>query len=772
MEVSRYDSFREMRQLGAFVFRLNDNGQGPDLVRQVFLERGWVEFEDDQEDNDWNLFWRTSRFRTGDYDLLMPWQRVNHFPKSMSITKKDCLARNLKRMKGIYGNGVYNFSPVAFNLPNDYTKFVSEYTRLRQLEDPKMVLWICKPADLSRGRGIFLFRELANLQYDCSAVVQRYIANPLLIGGYKFDLRIYVLVPCFQPLAIYIYQEGLVRFSTEKFDLESLNNIFSHLTNTSINKHSPQYTTDKERVGPGCKWTLTQLRHYFHQNNIDDRMLFARITNIVILTLIMQAPQVPKVNNCFELYGFDIIIDENLKPWLLEVNFSPALGMDCQADSIVKKPLIHDLLDVMRFKESDKERGVSLAINCQSPTRNKCNNSVYARRQSLVSRQRTASFNNLNKANLTKFGGSTISLSSQNKTSYCYEFEGEDSDDDPVLTNIRPMAGGGLPIIKDRGDIKQTSDSSGFSSASSHGSNQGQETKKQDRGSARLKSPATVGRKQSKESLGATPRSQKSVEDNKTGTTKNTKVKQESKLSLNSDSAMSSESDRCPSAANANTSTVKQKPPTRRKNSEQGAPSGSQTARSCRPKPILLFSVKPSASSTGVSSDWSTGPSKQFGIKSCVSMENLSSSGFVQRSYSNNRPDAITPLQARNLKRSSFSIADRQIFDHPPGSPYHRVGNRRHIAKSSLSATKSPPKSGPPLQVGNYFLVFPVNDGMLKASKPVLDVRLAIQESQKVLKKSLLEIRTGSPAKLRPALQPADVTDQLWAPLRFPEAEV
>ncbi|CAH1228092.1 TTLL2 [Branchiostoma lanceolatum] len=340
----------------ALLFRLSDNV--PEVVRQVLLERSWQEWDEDlHEEYDWNLHWRTTRFRVSDYNQTMSWQRLNHYPKTDAITKKDCLARNLRRMRGVFGPTVYSFSPQAFNLPNDYTKFVAEYTKMKQAEPDKPHFWICKPADMSRGRGIFIFRDLGELTYDCQAVVQRYMTNPLLISGYKFDLRIYVCVPSFHPLTVYIYQEGIVRFSTEKFDLSTIDNVFSHLTNTSINKFSPSYSTDKERVGPGCKWTLSQLRTYFHQSNLDDRMLWQRISNIVTLTLLCQVPTVPKAPYCCELFGFDILIDENMKPWLLEVNFSPALSVDCQADLIVKKPMLHDFVEIMNFKESDCERG-------------------------------------------------------------------------------------------------------------------------------------------------------------------------------------------------------------------------------------------------------------------------------------------------------------------------------------------------------------------------------------------------------------------------------
>ena len=70
-------------------------------------------------------------------------------------------------------------------------------------------------------------------------MLQKYISDPLLIGGYKWDMRVYVMVTSMNPLKIYLYNEGLVRFSTDKYDLKSLDNKFSHLTNTSINKYAP-----------------------------------------------------------------------------------------------------------------------------------------------------------------------------------------------------------------------------------------------------------------------------------------------------------------------------------------------------------------------------------------------------------------------------------------------------------------------------------------------------------------------------------------------------
>ncbi|XP_075720583.1 putative tubulin polyglutamylase TTLL2 [Rhinoderma darwinii] len=353
----------EDNTLQALVFRLHVSA--PRVVREVLLERGWEEFDEvKQSETEWNLYWRTSAFQTSDHDNIKPWQRLNHHPRTAQMTKKDCLARHLKRMKGIYGSTYFEFSPVVFILPNDYTKFLAEYTKERH--EKKSSYWICKPTDMSRGRGIFIFQDIKDLAYDCTVIVQKYITNPLLISGYKFDLRIYVCVTCFCPLTIYIYQEGLVRFATEKFNLSSLDNIFAHLTNTSINKYSTSYSAEKERVGSGCKWTLGQFRSYLRSLEVDEVLLWQRIYNIVTMTILSIAPSIPQYPNCFELFGFDILIDDTLKPWLLEVNYSPALSLDCPNDVTVKKSLINDIIDLLNYKSSHLQRDNSTQTSTMS----------------------------------------------------------------------------------------------------------------------------------------------------------------------------------------------------------------------------------------------------------------------------------------------------------------------------------------------------------------------------------------------------------------------
>lgn len=360
MEVMADDYETETQDiLKPLVFRLHENA--PAIVREVLLERGWTEFDQkEQDDTDWNLYWRNSPFRMTDHHSIKPWQRLNHYPEAVRITRKDYLARNLKRMKGAYGSALYEFSPVAFIMPNDYVKFIAEYSKERQSVGRRPSYWICKPVDLSRGRGILIFQDIKDLVYDCTVIVQKYISNPLLISGYKLDLRLYVCVTSFCPLTIYTYEEGLVRFATEKFDLGSLDNVYAHLTNTSINKYGASYKKYKEGIGCGCKWTFSKFRSYLRIFGVDDLLLWQKINNIVILTLLAVTP-LPVASNCFELFGFDILIDDKFKPWLLEVNYNPALCLDCSIDDTVKRRLLHDIVELLNYKEIDTLRQNEMA---------------------------------------------------------------------------------------------------------------------------------------------------------------------------------------------------------------------------------------------------------------------------------------------------------------------------------------------------------------------------------------------------------------------------
>lgn len=120
--------------------------------------------------------------------------------------------------------------------------------------------------------------------------------NPLIIGGKKFDMRIYVLCLSYQPLVIYLNRSGFARFTHSKYDISDLRNLESHLTNVAIQKQSDNY--DEERGG---KWLLDKLRQYlvsrFGVDKTDD--CFLKIQQIIIKTLSAGSQIIVHDKRCF-----------------------------------------------------------------------------------------------------------------------------------------------------------------------------------------------------------------------------------------------------------------------------------------------------------------------------------------------------------------------------------------------------------------------------------------------------------------------------------------
>jgi tubulin polyglutamylase TTLL6/13 len=124
----------------------------------------------------------------------------------------------------------------------------------------KVVSMIVKPEDQAQGRGIFITRKLEDISPTEHVVVQRYMRSPYLIDGYKFDFRIYVLVTSCDPLKIFLYDEGMVRFATEEWDIKTCtnyDNLFMHLTNYAINKENNMYISDNPCEDVGHKRLLS-----------------------------------------------------------------------------------------------------------------------------------------------------------------------------------------------------------------------------------------------------------------------------------------------------------------------------------------------------------------------------------------------------------------------------------------------------------------------------------------------------------------------------------
>ncbi|XP_065841067.1 polyglutamylase complex subunit TTLL1-like [Oscarella lobularis] len=340
-----------------------------------FERRGWVRYSD-QEDSgsgSWNFYWasvHTVRAMFGlDSVRLADDQIVNHFPNHYELTRKDLMVKNIKRYrkelekegnplaeKDETGRYVHlDFVPLTILLPADYNIFLEEFRK-----NPNSP-WIMKPTGKAQGIGIFIVTKLSQLKKWArdgkggvpshvpakdAYIIQRYLEDPLLIGGKKFDLRLYVLVTSYRPLKVYMDELGFCRFCTVKYNssLNELDNMFVHLTNVSIQKHGEEYNDSH-----GGKWTIHNFKMYVEGTRGKEACdkLWDDIHWLIVHSLKAVQPVMANDRHCFECYGYDIMIDSALKPWLIEVNASPSLTSTTVADRVMKFSLISDIINIV-----------------------------------------------------------------------------------------------------------------------------------------------------------------------------------------------------------------------------------------------------------------------------------------------------------------------------------------------------------------------------------------------------------------------------------------
>jgi tubulin polyglutamylase TTLL9 len=169
----------------------------------------------------------------------------------------------------------------------------------------------------------------------------------LLVGGKKFDLRLYVLATSYKPLTVYLYREGFARFTTQRYDENDIENSEVHLTNVAVQKHSSEYNKDN-----GGKWDLRTLKNYLISKYGFDTVhnSFFDIQKLILKTLKCMSKIMSPERNCFELYGFDILIDDSFRPWLIEVNGSPSMRANTSEDKKLKIGIIDDVLTIADFE--------------------------------------------------------------------------------------------------------------------------------------------------------------------------------------------------------------------------------------------------------------------------------------------------------------------------------------------------------------------------------------------------------------------------------------
>jgi hypothetical protein len=309
------------------------------------------------------IVWWDGDIKQHDFELLNPGQRINKIPGMDYVCYKSTTIHALNQMRRMFPDA-YRFFPHSFLLPHQFPDLQRAHAHL-QGKTGQPVTWIVKPRNECCGHGIKLIQHISALTHKSdSVVVQKYI-SPFLIDGYKFDFRFYVLISSLAPYTVYIYREGLARFCTERYVPPAAANLdkrFGHLTNTSINKENLN-ATDAEFT----KLATVVLEQILELEPTRSAGLWGKICDVTMLTLLgvwssivgsinhfnserrlfarrpmRSSPELDSFSKYFHILGIDIMIAENLHPFVLELNDRPSMVVtyDCEAE--LKRDMIFD----------------------------------------------------------------------------------------------------------------------------------------------------------------------------------------------------------------------------------------------------------------------------------------------------------------------------------------------------------------------------------------------------------------------------------------------
>lgn len=269
-----------------------------------------------------------------------------------TLASKDKLWENLEKSYG--RNITRTLMPESFLVEdtNDISLFKIFYSK-----HPDSIYILKK--NIQDKKGLLLLTDLQDILetsylHDYK-VIQYYIKNPLLIKKHKINLRIYILVTCKQSEKhIYLYTNGKCIYTNQQYNPNTIENIESNIT--SVNLDTKLYNDLPEN--------LDDLKQYLGDN------LYIDIWNNIITKLKMIMKSIIKElctnkkldeYNSFQLFGGDIVLDENYNPYILEFNKGPDMSYKTNKDQIMKDKLFEDLFCLVNISEcNDKKNWIQL----------------------------------------------------------------------------------------------------------------------------------------------------------------------------------------------------------------------------------------------------------------------------------------------------------------------------------------------------------------------------------------------------------------------------
>lgn len=349
------------------------------LLKPLFDKRGnWS--EQDFPDHKTSFIWKPDHSysppQSGPFPQDFPHHKYliyNHLSNHKEITTKTGLLKSLRSYYTTCEQAILNSYQVHDSLPTsfiitpnledyEYQFFITRFNELQNRRSNKeripvkhcaKNIWLIKPAALNQGKGIEICSSLRDIIKSLRAkqssqlwVVQKYIEKPLLFNGRKFDIRVWGLATGNHEL--FYYRKGYIRTSSSIYDLEGKDN-FIHLTNNCLQKNGDNYGAYEKGNTVSFSEFENYLKEKFPHFELNFEKSFApRMKDLMIDSYLSAKKIMHKGKNrfVFELLGFDFLIDEDFRVWLLEVNTNPYLGVPNEYIEGLLPEMLDDMLEI------------------------------------------------------------------------------------------------------------------------------------------------------------------------------------------------------------------------------------------------------------------------------------------------------------------------------------------------------------------------------------------------------------------------------------------
>lgn len=314
----------------------------------------------------WDTCWYTGMPRREVFRATAPGRTINHIPGNAALTVKSRLwrtVRTLRERMAAAGNvdaadpARLDFVPRVYRMPEDYHELQ------RVARDEPDTRWLLKPRNAARGKDIRLLEDVAEAPVEERWMVQEYLGRPHLMNDRKYVLRLYVLITSIEPLRVYLYEQGFAKLASAPYSEAEQGNPYAYLTNPDVNARN------EDAESPVVFVDLERYRGWLREQGHDDEPLFARLRDMVALTCIAARETMRErsleagahLESCYEFLGMDCLVDQDLRPWLLECNLSPSLGVLAapedggDMEAAVKRRMIEDVVATVNLNGVDPE---------------------------------------------------------------------------------------------------------------------------------------------------------------------------------------------------------------------------------------------------------------------------------------------------------------------------------------------------------------------------------------------------------------------------------